>query len=165
MFALWLSLSVVGVALLGLFVFLMLRKSKDTKPPLSYRLAVTDAKRAMQEEEPSITVASEDGTRIPFTPAKSAKKQPKHGNFRLICDSADITYTAEEYTDEAIIALPGYDEHVTLMFTEGELSGIWIGKEALSPDSFDMRQGKASASNLRKLIRYHLRLPGGTKEL
>jgi hypothetical protein len=155
----WIACGLVAIAGLAALLYFFVWQRRDTKPTLSFNLAVTEAKRALQDGRATITVVAEGGERVPYVPAKDKAKQVKFGTFQFVTDGPTITYTADQYTDEAIIALVDYEEKVTLMYTEGELSGAWIGRQALAPESFELRQGKAAGSNLRKLLRKKLRLP------
>lgn len=152
------------VAALGAVVVIWrLRKRPQGKESeVTFFGVVNAAKQALQGNKPALYAITRGGDRVAFNPQTDhVDPPPRLRKFHLATGDLGIDYVVEEYVEEVVIALMDHDEKVTLSFAEGELNGAWMGTEALAQESFELRQGRGAASNLRRLLRHHLGLPGG----
>lgn len=100
---------------------------------------------------------------VPFNALEQNKAKSKlRGTFLLQWPKLEIVYTNKDPAEQITLKPEGYETQARAVFHEETLSSVEVGGEVLDMEDFEMRHAGTIAEQLRMMVHYYLRFPGGS---
>jgi hypothetical protein len=159
----------VCVAMAGVIVFLIMRTRKRMQPPSSAREVMQAAREALRnkDDKPKIyrccpVTKNED---LVASTEFDKLRSDCTGRYRFKWDHLDLKYAVTEHTEEMRLKMTNCTETLTLFYVDGSLGSMAMHGETYDAEKFEMRQSGNLAQQLRKCLKHHLKVRGGTLEM
>lgn len=161
--------TVVCVALAGTIGMLVLRTKKRLQPPASAREVMQTARQSLRDkiDRPKIyrccpVTKNED---LIATSEFEKIRNECSGRYRFKWDHLDLLYIVTEHTEEMRMKMQDCEDTLTLFYVDGALGSMAMHGETYDVEKFEMRQSGNLANQLRRCLKHHLKVRGGSLEV
>lgn len=164
--AIW---TLVCVILAGTIGVLILRTKRRMQPPSSARDVMMAARDALRDksDRPKIyrcCPVTKNEDLIASTEFEKLRSECT-GRYRFKWEHLDLKYAVTEHTEEMRLKPSNCTETLTLFYVDTTLSSMAMHGETYDAEKFEMRQSGNLAHQLRRCLRHHLKVRGGSLEI
>lgn len=161
--------TIVCLALAGTICLLVLRTRKSLQPPSSARDIMQAARQALRDKSnrPEIYRCCPVTSNEDLMDCTELEKIRHEGNgrYRFKWDHLELLYILTEHTEEMRVKRQGNEELLTLFYVDGALGSMAMDDETYDVEKFEMRQSGNLANQLRRCLKHHLKVRGGSLEV
>lgn len=161
--------TIVCLALAGTICLLVLRTRKSLQPPSSARDIMQAARQALRDKSnrPEIYRCCPVTSNEDLMDCTELEKIRHKGNgrYRFKWDHLELLYILTEHTEEMRVKRQGNEELLTLFYVDGALGSMAMDDETYDVEKFEMRQSGNLANQLRRCLKHHLKVRGGSLEV
>ncbi|HQR42916.1 MAG TPA: hypothetical protein PLX97_09535 [Gemmatales bacterium] len=161
--------SIVVLCLAGLIAYLLLRTTTSTlEPPPSSRELMQLTRKYLKDKEdrPKIYRCCPITKNEDLVPSTEFKKMlhDVEGIYRFRWTELDLKYVVREKTEEVRLKRGNSDDKLVLFYVDGVFSSMSFNHETYAGEQFELRHSGNLANQLRKCLRHHLKMRGGSLE-
>lgn len=160
--------SCVVVALIAAILIIALRGKKVVEPAPTSRELMQFTKHLLKDKQarPKIYRCCPVTKNEDLVPTTEFKKllHETGGTYRFRWTELDLKYIVREKTEEVRLKRAEDNEKLVLFYVDGVFSSMCYNDETFAGEQFDLRQSGNLANQLRKCLRHHLKMRGGSLE-